>query len=513
MNGNLIPFSVDTGQIAWSARGNANKTVSARSEQISISQGVASTYSCYNCCQNSFYWGWIDPYGFFGSIGDTQFLSAIQQDVNCYNQPIPTYPAGGSWAVAQPSIADFDLQNRLEGLSFGDTYVTASWTADSFYPNGPFDCIQEYIPVSAQGPVQVVTVQKIQYKGPNNSAYADATGTLYVLKDTEVSFKAIPNPSTATFPSGQPVWSGTSGATGTGQTKSVTFSTVSSSTSNFKTVVATAGNSSMTVNVVVYDLEKVIAPVETWTGRATTTFGLKELVNLSTTITPSGVTSTQAGGLEWGIASGTGTVESHADNNGTGSFTAPAHPGNTTLKMNVVSGPSKDRNVTQDVTTIKPSGTNFALSTGRKHTQGRVSAGFKAIIYFEPKTVSFKNIAFSEGACDAQTAGYLSSATSPHAAGQQSQILLCNGSTGCRGFNEDTCYMFHPENPSPTPYGSGSKNWPIPWSYHYGSESGSLFIVNQLLTSDASGNATISKGGVSVTFNVNDATIETGGTW
>jgi hypothetical protein len=58
----------------------------------------------------------------------------------------------------------------------------------------------------------------------------------------------------------------------------VTFSTVSSGTSNFKTVVATAGNSSMTVNVVVYNLEKVVTPVDNFEGRSQTTFGLKEVI-------------------------------------------------------------------------------------------------------------------------------------------------------------------------------------------------------------------------------------------
>lgn len=234
---------------------------------------------------------------------------------------------------------------------------------------------------------------------------------------------------------------------------------------------------------------------------------------MSATIT-SGVTSTQAGGLEWIRASGTGTVVSSETNDGTGTFTAPASPGNTTLKLNVVAGPSKDKNITQDVTTIKPSGTNFALSTGRRHTQGRVSAGFKAIVYLEPKTVSFKNITITEGACDATTSGYLAGLGTPHAAGTPNQILLCNGSTGCRGQNEDTVYLFHPTNPSPTPYGTGSWTWPIPWYYdNPGGDPVQWFTVNQVLTTDDSGNATISKGGVSVTFGVNDATISTGGTW
>ncbi len=50
--GNVIPFDLESGQIAWSASGSEPKTLSARSEQISVSEGIASTYSCANCCPN-----------------------------------------------------------------------------------------------------------------------------------------------------------------------------------------------------------------------------------------------------------------------------------------------------------------------------------------------------------------------------------------------------------------------------------------------------------------------------
>lgn len=84
-----------------------------------------------------------------------------------------------------------------------------------------------------------------------------------------------------------------------------------------------------------------------------------------------------------------------------------------------------------------------------------------------------------------------------------------------RSLTEDTVYLDYPGSPpSPTPYAPGTFNWPIPWYYdNPGGSPVPFYTVNQLLTSDASGNATISKGGVSVTFNVNDATISTGGTW
>ena len=180
--------------------------------------------------------------------------------------------------------------------------------------------------------------------------------------------------------------------------------------------------------------------------------------------------------------------------------------GGTTLKLAVLDGPSKDKNVTQDVTAIAPSGVRMVLSTGRRHIQNVVGAGFKATVYLDPKNVSFKNIQVSEGDAPAETTGYFSGITTPHSAGPNTPILLCNITTGCRLLNEDTVYM--DRNPSPTPYAAGTYKWSIPWYYDSGGGSVSLgFSVDQILTSDASGNATISKAGASVTYGVADASV------
>lgn len=109
--------------------------------------------------------------------------------------------------------------------------------------------------------------------------------------------QALPTPANRQFPRGRPVWSGTSGASGTGQTTSVTFNTASSSTSDFKTVIATAGNS-MTVNAIVYELTGTFTPEIVFTGRSLTRFGIEENITLGFTATPS-LTASQIGGLQW----------------------------------------------------------------------------------------------------------------------------------------------------------------------------------------------------------------------
>jgi hypothetical protein len=97
----------------------------------------------------------------------------------------------------------------------------------------------------------VVEVSGLQYKFAGGS-YKDITGTLYVAKGETVTFMAVRYPASApSWPPSKPVWGGTSGASGTGGTTSVTFDTASSSTTDYKTVTASNCGSTVTCNVVV----------------------------------------------------------------------------------------------------------------------------------------------------------------------------------------------------------------------------------------------------------------------
>jgi len=107
--------------------------------------------------------------------------------------------------------------------------------------------------------VTAVGVMKLQYNEPGNG-WIDICGTLYVHVGTAVTFKAIPNPGDAYWPGNKPVWGGSSGASGTGETTSVVFNTLSSSLTDFKTVTATCGTSTVSINVIVYDFEGVFIP-------------------------------------------------------------------------------------------------------------------------------------------------------------------------------------------------------------------------------------------------------------
>jgi len=549
--GRTIPLNISKGQLQWTLRrkdsladddARANLSLIGRSEQVDVEKGIVNNYSCQNCCAGTHAYGYITPSSAEIEYGDTAHFIAVEAEETCYGFPYE-YSIGANWTTSDSSLGTISGGN-ITAAGVGQTSIGASWWthtgfSDPCPPGGEdplllaaLDQTQgktcrngenrrggphlfeeggsstvpaallrppcgecQYRGFTFTAPSATLTekpkVQKIQYKEPGTSNYVDITGTLFVLKGTTVEFKAIPSPSNASFPTGQPVWSGTSGATGTGQLKSVTFDTISSSTTNYKTVIATVA-SSITVNVLVYDLYPVLTPEDSFDpNRSTIKYGLREVVDLSFASNPT-TTDTQVGGLTWTISSGTGTVDTQ--NNGTGTFTAPAVAESSTLKLEVLNGPSKSQYITKDITIVAPSGARMIRTGNIKHTQGVWGGGFRAYIHFDPTDVSFKNIRFREGTCLATADGYLASFDRElHPATSESiAIGNCNLVTGCRTVTYDEVYFPQPQ--PGTPYSDGSFNWPIPWYYYATNDIYAIFtIANQSATSDSSGSAFIRK--------------------
>lgn len=95
--------------------------------------------------------------------------------------------------------------------------------------------------------VYVVEVDKIKINYAGTS-WDDVTGeTIVVLKGTKYTFKAFPNPSGASWPSGTPNWSGA--ASGTGETIDVTFNSTGTYTLTAKCGSGDTGKT-VTINVI-----------------------------------------------------------------------------------------------------------------------------------------------------------------------------------------------------------------------------------------------------------------------
>jgi len=338
-------------------------------------------------------------------------------------------------------------------------------------------------------------VEKIQYQEPGSSTYTDISGNLHVLKGTTVNFKAIPYPNNATFSAGQPFWSGTSGATGTGQTKSVTFNDKSTSTGDFKTVIASNGTP-VTVNVIVYELTAVLSPQVTFTQRSLTDFGLKEIVDLSYMSSPS-IKPGPLGGLRWTIQSGNAQLTSMDD--GTGTFTAPGSAESSVLKLELLSGPSKGQFINKTLNIVAPSNAYMVKTSMIARNTGAFGGVFKGNFYLQPQDVSFTKIQFSEGDVNAFADGYLGRLMGlAHAATVGvASIGNCTFATGCKVLGEDL-YSSHidpPDAPNPTTGYVGSFLWAIPWRYHVGATITQFTTANHICNSDNIATATLEKKG------------------
>lgn len=532
--GRTIPLNVSRGQIKWSLKPTRKSSTTdpdeslaliGRSEQTDTVQGISSNYSCQSCCTDGFLFGEVSPNSVQLEVGDQVQLTAYETSQDCYGNIVPSQHSA-NWSTSNTSVASVS-GGLVTANGTGNVSISARWFVTEHFSDpgcaegGPLatgevrddltilaapgcengcGSLWHYNTSSAGIVVQPkVTVSKIQYKGPNNSTFTDATSTLYVLKGTQVTFKAIPNPVTATFPSGKPTWSGTSSATGTGETVSVTFGTVSSNTSDFKTVIATSGNS-MTVNVIVYDLNLVFTPAVDFAGRSYDHFGIEEQVSLSFTATPA-VTVQQIGGLRWDfVTTGNRGQLTNVTDEGTADYSAPDTANSIIFKILVLDGPSKNLGFQQGIVIVEPSGGFITKLSGPKHIANTWSTGFKGVIHITPANVSFFNLLFQEGSCPIVLSGWLNTNefNIPHAQGPMNRITSKNEVDF-----EDNIFT----GVKSPPYGTGTWHWDIPWKVVTNSNrSISIGTFRQLATADNNGKAVITKGGRSQESNAADPT-------
>ena len=220
-----------------------------------------------------------------------------------------------------------------QNLPTGGTIKVSVPSAGSTYTYTVTIVLEGETSTSASADLAVVEIEKLQYS-LGGGAYADVTATLYVSKGGSITFKAIGNP-TGGWPSSKPAWSGSAGATGTGETKTVTFNTAGTCT-----VSAECGNT-ITANVTVVEVEKLQYSLNggaTYTDVTTTLFVPKGAnVTFKAIANPAGTWPT--GKPVWsGSAPGaTGTGETKPITFSTaGTFTVTAECGNVPVTATVV---------------------------------------------------------------------------------------------------------------------------------------------------------------------------------
>jgi hypothetical protein len=155
--GNLIPLDVDKGQIAWSVLGAEDKVLSGRSEQVSLTDGVASTYACANCCPNVIYEVFVDPFSLTTEVGLINQFTTTQTEQNCYGTLLGPYQGyANEWNSFNPGVATIDFTGNSEAVGLGDTNIEGCVERTIWYNWGggycePFtDLLCDEAPVEVQ---------------------------------------------------------------------------------------------------------------------------------------------------------------------------------------------------------------------------------------------------------------------------------------------------------------------------------------------------------------------------
>jgi len=124
-HGTVIPLEASGGQIHWSVIGSTNHSMVGRSEYVNIQDGVATTFACSSCCQNSYYDLWVNPSPGYTFIDGSISFVATEQDKNCYGQTLLPYQTAGQWTSSNTQVMTIYLtEGEADGETIGWVYIT-----------------------------------------------------------------------------------------------------------------------------------------------------------------------------------------------------------------------------------------------------------------------------------------------------------------------------------------------------------------------------------------------------
>ncbi|HSR68715.1 MAG TPA: hypothetical protein VLU25_12320 [Acidobacteriota bacterium] len=133
--GQALPADATWGRVLWSSEASGGKVLTGRAEYINLADGTSRTYSCENCCPDSFYAGTVDPSPGPLLVGAQIDLDAKQWKENCYGevglpievQLVDDWDSDNASAV---TVDPFTGEIMAEGI--GLAVITASWRSASY---------------------------------------------------------------------------------------------------------------------------------------------------------------------------------------------------------------------------------------------------------------------------------------------------------------------------------------------------------------------------------------------
>jgi hypothetical protein len=159
--GRILPPEVTSGQFHWSILSSGGETkLNGRAEISSVSAGRSTSYSCPDCCPDSFGWAFLDPWSTTvtgGGIGDFMVLAKYR---NCYQQyyDVEANSVSASWDIEHPQVTS--VENvwyglaRAHGNDTGDSSIWGYWDEEVWNFAADF-CWVETAQASASGQVLV----------------------------------------------------------------------------------------------------------------------------------------------------------------------------------------------------------------------------------------------------------------------------------------------------------------------------------------------------------------------
>lgn len=218
--GVTLPEDAEAGQVLWSVQGPVDHVLVGRSEQIDATGRMSTTYACANCCADSFYAGWVEPFSESFPYDSSMQYSAIQQNRNCYGTIMSPFSVGASWSSGDTSVATVGSGSGLTSGQYpGTTDITGSWTVYGWAYQGPSQgCVLAFsFPIFPSGGVEV-TPRVFSISGRNTVPVGTVNST---------PLTAMAGPSGGTYD-----WSVLSGTVGLDSTSTETVNVSATTDSN-----------------------------------------------------------------------------------------------------------------------------------------------------------------------------------------------------------------------------------------------------------------------------------------
>jgi len=234
-------------------------------------------------------------------------------------------------------------------------------------------------------------------------------------------------------------------------------------------------------------------------------FGVGEIIDLSCIIRGGNIAD--FGGLiSWKVHSGGGAISGN-DNAGNATYTAGDL--GATVSLKVIRNDTKKDIHSVTIHIVAPTSIKFIRgpNQGVLHTNGLAGAGFEAYQNLLPAGVSYENIEIREGSFKSKgTGSYKHEDARVHATGAWGVGTVSNNNQ-IAGFDTVRAGDVNP------PYEKGTFEWYIPWQYRLipaikaNAPVHTISYITHKQEINSLGNVTITKGGITVSANVNDPTV------